>query len=56
MEARFSRIRTEETNLGNLAADLLRTEMQTDFALSHAGDLRANCIYHEGPIQMSFIN
>jgi hypothetical protein len=27
LEARFSRIRTEETNLGNLAADLLRTEM-----------------------------
>ena len=27
IEGRFSRLRTQETNLGNLIADLLRTEL-----------------------------
>ena len=55
LEARFSRLRTEETNLGNFIADVMRTEFQTDFAISHAGALRANCLYDEGPLLLKFV-
>jgi hypothetical protein len=49
-------VRTEETNLANFMADLMRTELNTDFALSNGGCLRANCIYNKGPLMMRFIN
>ena len=39
LEARFSRVRTEETNLGNFIADLIRTEFQTDFGHFNGADL-----------------
>lgn len=42
LEARFSRVRTEETNLGNFIADLIRTHWNTDIGLSNGGGLRAN--------------
>lgn len=42
LEARFSRVRTCETNLGNLVADLMRTHYKTDIGLSNGGGLRAN--------------
>ena len=48
LDARFSRVRTEETNLGNFCADLMRTELETDFALSNGGCLRANCLFEQG--------
>ena len=48
LEGRFSRVRTEETNLGNFTADLMRTELGTDFALSNGGCLRSNAIFPEG--------
>ena len=47
-EARFSRVRTEETNLANFVADIMRTESQADFSLGNGGCLRANCIFHKG--------
>ena len=55
IEGRFSRIRTEETNLGNLIADLERSELGTDFGLGNGGDLRANCVFEKGPVKLSFM-
>ena len=45
LEGRFSRVRTEETTLGNLMADIARSEYQSDFGLVNSGSLRANCVY-----------
>jgi 5'-nucleotidase len=55
LEARFSRIRTEETNLGNLVADLCRTEFGTEFALTNGGNLRANHVFEEGYLKWKFM-
>lgn len=51
LEARFSRVRSQETNLANFTADIIRTEYQVDFGFSNSGCLRANCIYPKG-VQM----
>lgn len=48
IEARFSRIRTEETNIANWTADLIRTEMNTELALLNSGTIRANGIFEAG--------
>ena len=50
LEARFSRVRTEETNLGNMIADLCKSEFDTDFSLTNGGNLRANHIFEQGPL------
>ena len=55
-EGRFTRVRTEETNMGNWCADLCRSELQTDFGLSNGGSLRANSVFNEGPLTYRFIN
>ena len=55
LEARFSRLRTEETNLGNLVADVVRTEFKADIGLVHAGCMRANSIYPAGPLMLKFV-
>lgn len=56
LEARFSRVRTEETNLGNFIADLIRTEFQADFGHFNGGGLRANCVFDAGPLKHKFIS
>lgn len=48
IEARFSRIRTQETNIGNWTADLIRTEMDTQITLLNTGTIRANGIFKAG--------
>lgn len=55
IEGRFSRVRTEETNLGNLIGDLIRSELGTDFGLGNGGGLRANSVFEKGPIKLSFM-
>ena len=56
IEARFSRIRTEETNIGNWTADLIRTEMDTDIALVNTGTIRANGVFEAGFIKNKFLS
>lgn len=56
LECRFSRVRTEETNLANLVADLMRTELEADLALTNGGSLRANTIFEAGIQQLRFMN
>jgi 5'-nucleotidase len=55
IEARFSRVRTQETNLGNMMADLIRSEYNADFGLSNGGSLRANCVIQKGMLRNGFI-
>lgn len=51
MEGRFNHLRSEETNLGNFFADLIRTEFDTDFSIINSGTLRTNAIIEKGPIK-----
>ena len=55
IEGRFDKIRSDETNLGNLIADLIRSEFDADFGLSNAGGLRADALFEEGSIKMNFM-
>ena len=55
LDCRFSRVRTEETVLGNFMADLMRTECEADLALSNGGCMRANAIFDEGLLKMRFL-
>ena len=51
IEARFSRVRTEETNLGNLLADIIRSEYNCDFGILNGGCLRANSVIDKGVVK-----
>jgi len=55
IEGRQEKVRKEETNLGNLIADLIRSEFNADFAISNGGGLRADNVFKEGPIKFSFL-
>ena len=51
LEARFSHIRSQETNLGNWISDVIRTEFEeVDLALLNGGTLRSNCVISSGPM------
>lgn len=55
LESRFSKIRTEETNLGNLLADLCKIYIQADVALINAGAIRSDCIIPKGLLTLKDI-
>lgn len=50
LEGRFSNIRTEETNLGNLVCDVLRAACGTDLALINSGTFRSDKIHPAGDL------
>lgn len=50
LEARTSRLRTQETNLGDLVTDLLRERLGTDAALVNGGAIRTNRTVPAGPL------
>ena len=50
IEARFKMIRTQETNLGNMVADIVRTHVGTDLVLINTGSLRADTVFPVGPL------
>jgi len=52
LDARFQKIRTQETNAGNLLADLVRNAMHTDLCLINSGSLRADTLFPTGPFTM----
>jgi 5'-nucleotidase len=56
LEGRFNRLRTQETNLGNWMADLVRSEFQTDFGLSNGGSMRANQVFSRGALTFRFLS
>ena len=56
LEARVSRLRTVETNLGNMIADLVRTQFNTDIGLLCAGGLQANTEINHGPFTWKMVD
>ena len=52
LEGRFRQVRTKETNLGNLVADVMRQKVKADVALFNSGTLRSDTIHDAGIIKM----
>ena len=50
LEARRSPLRTQETNLGNFVADVMRARMKTDVALFNGGGIRGDRVVPPGPL------
>jgi 5'-nucleotidase / UDP-sugar diphosphatase len=50
LEARTSRLRTQETNVGDFVADLLRERLGTDAAFINGGAIRTNRTVPPGPL------
>ena len=56
LESRFEILRGAETNLGNMIADIFRTEYDnTDVALLPSGSLRNNCVTQPGYLSLKNI-
>jgi 5'-nucleotidase len=45
-----ARLRTSETNLGNLVTDAIRAEARSDIALVNSGGIRGDRVYPPGPV------
>ena len=53
LEGRFSHVRTQETNLGNLIADLIRTEyLHCDAVILNGGTMRSNSVTPSGHLTL----
>ena len=52
LEGRFEKVRTEETNLGNFVADMMRHATRTDVAILNSGTLRSDSILPAGNVRM----
>ena len=50
LEARGHQLRTQETNLGDFVADLLRERLETDAAFVNGGAIRGNRTVPPGPV------
>lgn len=48
LDARFSSIRTQETNIGNFVCDIMVSSTHADLAILNSGTLRADKIYPKG--------
>ena len=48
LEGRFSRIRTGETNLGNLVTDIMRSSTRSEIALLNSGTFRSDALHEAG--------
>jgi len=55
LDARFSEVRTKETNVGSLLADLMRQSVNADCAILNGGTLRANAVIGPGKITMRHV-
>jgi len=53
LDGRFEFLRSGETNVANMIADILYTEFyDTDLALINSGTLRSNSVWPSGPITL----
>ena len=52
LEGRFSRIRTGETNLGNLVTDIMRRATRSDIALLNSGTFRSDSVHQAGKFRV----
>lgn len=48
LDGRFSSVRTQETNLGNLVTDVMVAALNADCALLNSGTLRSDTVHPEG--------
>ena len=55
LDARFTTVRTRESNLGNFVCDLMRLHHHTDCALMAAGTIRGDQIYPPGVLLLKDI-
>ena len=55
LDARFSTVRTKESNLGNFVCDLMRYYYRTDCALMAGGTIRGDQVYPPGVIRLKDI-
>ena len=56
IEARFERLRYEETNCANFVADVIRTEYDNaELALVNCGTLRSNAIIPAGEVTLRMV-
>jgi 2',3'-cyclic-nucleotide 2'-phosphodiesterase (5'-nucleotidase family) len=52
LDARFTTVRTRESNLGNFVCDIMRHHYGADCALMAAGTIRGDQVYAPGPIRV----
>lgn len=55
LDARFTTVRTRESNIGNFVCDIMRSYYNADCALMAAGTIRGDQIYPPGPIRVKDI-
>jgi 5'-nucleotidase len=55
LDARFSVVRTRESNLGNFTCDIMRAYYKADCAIMAAGTIRGDQIYPPGPVRVKDI-
>jgi 2',3'-cyclic-nucleotide 2'-phosphodiesterase (5'-nucleotidase family) len=55
LDARFSTVRTQESNIGNLVCDIMRYHYGAECAIMAGGTIRGDMIYPPGPITMKDI-
>lgn len=55
LDARFTTVRTRESNVGNFVCDIMRHHYGADCALMAAGTIRGDQIYPPGPIRVKDI-
>lgn len=53
LDGRFDTVRTRESNLGNLVADLMRRTARSDCALVNGGNFRSDMIHSAGVFSMA---
>lgn len=51
LDARNSAVRQQEAPLGNFIADVMRTAVQADIAITNGGGIRTNALFPAGPIR-----
>jgi len=52
LDGRFSSVRTQESNLGNFIADVVRKATEADMVLINGGTLRSDIIHGAGPFTL----
>ena len=52
LDGRFSAIRTQETNLGNLITDIMKKATRADIALLNSGTMRSDSVHEAGVFRM----
>ena len=52
LEGRFSKVRTEETNLGNFICDIMLEAVNAHCAFINSGTLRSDCVHPAGEFRV----